>query len=76
MPKDECYLNLRDYLIKFLKYYPWNVLAKFFLSFFFFEAPLPIVSPKFIMNLKAKISLQSGDYQDKSSTVFIASHIL
>ena len=31
----------------------------------FFFAPLPIASPKFIMNLIAKISLQSGDCRDK-----------
>ena len=28
-------------------------------------ASLPIASPKFIIKLKAKISLQSGDFQDK-----------
>ena len=32
----------------------------------FFLAPLPIASRKFIMNLKAKMSLQSGDCQDNS----------
>ena len=33
--------------------------------FFFHKAPLPIASPKFIMNLTARISHQSGDCQDK-----------
>ena len=33
--------------------------------FFFNKAPLPIALPKFLMNLRAKISLQSGDCQDK-----------
>ena len=33
--------------------------------FIFHKAPLPIASPEFIMNLRARISLQSGDCQDK-----------
>ena len=34
-------------------------------NFFLCKAPHPIASPKFIMYLKGKISLQSGDCEDK-----------
>ena len=37
----------------------------YYYYYFYMMGPLPIASPKFIMNLKAKISLQSGDCQDK-----------